>query len=71
MTFWHAVWSQAFLVGVAGNLVASAVWATPTFWQLHRKLDRRHADLLHQVHLARHYNDKDPYTIKGLDERGG
>jgi hypothetical protein len=39
---WHQIWSLAFLIGVVGNLVASALWAFPAILSLHRKLDRHH-----------------------------
>ncbi len=28
---------------IVGNLIASAIWAAPALWHLHRKLDRHHA----------------------------
>lgn len=31
---------------VVGNLIASAIWAAPALWHLHRKLDRHHAEHL-------------------------
>lgn len=30
---------------VWGNLVASALWATPALWHLHAKLNRHHREL--------------------------
>ena len=36
---------------VVGNLIASALWATPALIHLHRKLDRHH-ELLKEVHRA-------------------
>jgi hypothetical protein len=41
----HQILSAAFMVGVIGNLVASAVLGVPAFIHLHRKLDRHHAEL--------------------------
>lgn len=39
----HAqVFAIAFLAGVLGNLVASALWGIPTLRQLHRKLNKHH-----------------------------
>lgn len=29
---------------VVGNLIASAMWATPALLHLHRKIDRNHAE---------------------------
>ena len=31
---------------VVGNLIASAMWATPALIHLHRKLDRNHAAIV-------------------------
>lgn len=31
---------------VVGNLIASALWATPALLHLHRKIDRNHAEHL-------------------------
>lgn len=48
MRYWHEFWPQvlsiAFVVGTAGNLVAAVIWAAPALVQLHRKLDRQHAE---------------------------
>jgi hypothetical protein len=50
--FWQEFWPQvlcvAFLIGVLGNLVASAVLGVPALWHLHRKLDRHHAERMAQ-----------------------
>lgn len=48
MAFWHQVLSLAFVVGVAGNLVASVLWAAPALIHLHRKLDRHHKEVMHR-----------------------
>jgi len=45
-TVWHQVWSLPFLVGVVGNLTASAVLGVPAFIHLHRKLDRHHSAVM-------------------------
>jgi hypothetical protein len=29
---------------ILGNLLASAIWATPALWHLHRKLNRQHRE---------------------------
>jgi len=42
MTFWHQIWSEAFAIGVIGNLVAATIWAIPALRSLHKKLDRQH-----------------------------
>lgn len=48
--FWHELYPQvfavAFVAGVIGNLVASVIWATPVFLNLHRKLNARHLELM-------------------------
>ena len=31
---------------VVGNLIASAIWAAPALWHLHRKLERHHREQL-------------------------
>lgn len=57
MRYWHEFWPQvlsiAFAVGTAGNLVAAVIWATPALTQLHRKLDRQHAE---RMDLARRHH---------------
>lgn len=35
---------------VVGNLIASALWATPALWHLHKRLGRQHAE--HMTALA-------------------
>jgi hypothetical protein len=51
--FWTEFWPQvlcvAFVIGVLGNLVASAVLGVPALWHLHRKLDRHHAERMAQA----------------------
>lgn len=46
--FWAELTPQvlcvAFLVGVLGNLAASALLGVPALWHLHRKLGRQHED---------------------------
>jgi hypothetical protein len=32
---------------VVGNLIASALWAAPALWHLHRKINRNHRELKH------------------------
>ena len=34
---------------VLGNLIASALWATPALIHLHRKLDRHHAEHMREL----------------------
>lgn len=34
---------------IVGNLIASALWAAPTFLHMHRKLNRQHAEHLHHI----------------------
>ncbi len=38
---------------VVGNLIASALWATPALIHLHRKLDRHHREHLAAVNPAK------------------
>lgn len=58
--YWHEFWPQilaiSFAVGVAGNLVASVLWAFPALWHLHRKLNRQHAERM--VQAARHHKEQ-------------
>lgn len=49
MTIWHQIWSLAFAVGIVGNLTASALWAIPALFHLHRKLDRNHAEHMQAI----------------------
>lgn len=51
--FWALVLSAAFVVGVVGNLVASAIWASPAGVALARKLNRHHAE--HLATAERHH----------------
>jgi len=44
MSLWHQILSVAFLVGVIGNLCASAILGVPAFVHLHRKLNRHHRE---------------------------
>lgn len=59
MRFWSEFWPQvlavSFLVGVAGNLTASAILGAPALWHLHRKLNRQHRERLDQA--SRHHDE--------------
>lgn len=55
--FWHQIWAMAFVIGIVGNLVASALWAIPALVHLHRKLDRHHKEHLDAIRLGRNYID--------------
>jgi hypothetical protein len=46
MSIWHQIWSLVFIVGVIGNLTASAILGIPALISLHKKLDRHHAEHL-------------------------
>lgn len=46
MSIYHQIVSLAFVVGVIGNLTASAVLGIPALIQIHKKLDRHHAEHL-------------------------
>jgi len=46
MSLWHQIWTTAFVVGVLGNLAASAILGVPAFVHLHRKIDRHHREHL-------------------------
>ena len=48
---------------VVGNLIASAIWAAPALWHLHRKLDAQHAERIAQA--ARHHAE----VLAGLGRR--
>lgn len=58
---WRQIASTAFLVGVVGNLVASAVLGVPAFIHLHRKIDRHHRE-----HM-RFLNDKIRLDYNSID----
>jgi len=51
--FWHELWPQvfavAFLVGVLGNLVASAILGIPAVTHLHRQASRHHRERMAQA----------------------
>lgn len=38
---------------VVGNLIASALWATPAMWHLHRKINRHHREHLDALNRDR------------------
>lgn len=46
MNLYHQIVSLAFVVGVIGNLTASAVLGIPALIHLHKKLDRQHTEHL-------------------------
>jgi hypothetical protein len=52
LTLWHQIWSLAFLIGVVGNLTASAVLGVPALLQIHRKLDRHHREHMEALNEA-------------------
>lgn len=43
---------------VLGNLLASAIWATPALIHLHRKINRHHREAMTQNHPARTKENK-------------
>ena len=44
MAVWHQIWSLAFVVGVVGNLTASAILVLPQIRKLHKKIDANHRE---------------------------
>lgn len=47
MEIWRQFATAGFIVGVIGNLVASALWAPIALIHLHRKIDRHHREHMH------------------------
>lgn len=47
MEIWRQFISAGFIIGVIGNLVASAIWAPIALIHLHRKIDRNHEEHMH------------------------